>query len=83
MAIVEISCVDAWREISELIDDALTPEMRERLELHLRHCAHCTAVYDGARNIVQLIGDDRILDLPSGFSERLLKRLSTAFCDKA
>lgn len=79
-AIVEISCVETWREISELIDGALTPEMRNRLELHLHHCTHCTAVYDGTRNIVQLIGDDKVFDLPSGFSERLLRRLSAEFC---
>lgn len=79
-ATVEISCVEVWREISELIDGTLSDEMRERLELHLRHCAHCTAVYDGTRNTVQLIGDDQVFDLPSGFSERLLHRLSAEFC---
>lgn len=78
--IIEISCVEVWRELSELIDGTLSAEMRQRLELHLGNCAHCTAIYDGAKNTVQLLGDEQVLDLPSGFSERLLKRLAADFC---
>ncbi len=74
--IIELSCPEVWREISELIDDALDPEMRQRMELHLQHCLHCTAVFDGARNAVRLIGDDRMYDLPAGFHDRLYERLS-------
>ena len=78
--IVEISCTEAWREISEMIDGALSPEMQRRMELHLAHCSHCKAVYDGARNVVKLIGDDEVFDLPVGFSDRLFARLSADFC---
>ena len=33
------------------------------------------AVYDGMRNIVWLLGDERAIELPKGFSERLYQRL--------
>ncbi len=75
--IVELTCTEAWREISEMIDDALAPEMRERLELHFSHCAHCRAVYDGARNIVGLVSDERFFEVPAGMSERLARRLAS------
>lgn len=78
--IVEISCLEVWREISELIDGTLSPAMQARMELHLRHCNHCKAIYEGARNTVQLIGDDQVFDLPPGFGERLFQRLSSEFC---
>lgn len=77
--IVEISCIEAWREISELIDGTLSSDMQQRIKLHLEHCAHCRAVYDGARNMAQLIGDDQVFDLPPGFSDRLLERLALEF----
>lgn len=77
---VEISCVEVWHELSELVDHTLDEGMRERLVLHLRNCAHCTAVYAGTRNIVQLLGDEQVVDLPSGFRERLFQRLSSEFC---
>ena len=75
--IVELTCTEAWREISEMIDDALDPEMRERLQLHFEHCAHCKAVYDGTRNVVKLVADDRFFDVPAEMSERLARRLAS------
>ncbi len=80
MTIIELSCEEVWHELSELLDGTLGQAMRDRLELHLRHCAHCRAVYDGTRNMVELLGDEQVLDLPAGFSERLLKRLAVDLC---
>ncbi len=64
-----------------MIDGTLEPAMRQRMELHFKHCAHCKAVYDGTRNAVRLIGDDHVFDLPPGFSDRLFRRLSADFCN--
>src|SRR5437867_10789474 len=41
----------------------LTPELRVRIEDHLERCRHCTAVYDGMKNVVQLLGDERAIEL--------------------
>jgi anti-sigma factor (TIGR02949 family) len=75
MTIIEISCVEVWREISNYLDDKISPELRERMEAHFKACAHCTAVLDGTRNIVKLVGDGRVFQVPEGFSERLYKKL--------
>ena len=53
----------------------LTPEVRSRIDQHLRDCRHCTAIYDGARNMVRLVGDEKAIELPVGFSQRLYERL--------
>src|SRR5882672_8312624 len=52
MATIEISCVEVWREISNYLDEEISPELRERMEAHFKTCAHCTAVLDGTRNVV-------------------------------
>ena len=75
MSVVEISCVEVWRELSNYIDNAVDPELRARMEGHFKGCEHCTAILDGTRNVVRLVGDGRTFDLPAGFSERLKKRL--------
>ena len=75
MTVVEISCVEVWRELSNYIDGAVDAELRLRMEEHFKSCEHCTAVLDGMRNIVRLAGDNRVFDLPAGFSERLKERL--------
>ena len=80
MTIIELSCPEAWQQISELIDGTLPEAMRVRMELHLLHCAHCKAVLDGTRNAVRPIGDDQWIEVPDGFGERLFNRLREGFC---
>jgi anti-sigma factor RsiW len=75
MATIEISCFEVWREISNYLDEEISPEMRERMEAHFKVCAHCTAVLDGTRNIVGLVGDGRVFHMPDGFSKRLHKKI--------
>ena len=70
-----MTCKEVWREISNYIDNTISPEMREHLELHLAHCRHCTAIVDGVHNIIVLVADKRVFALPSGFSARLQARL--------
>jgi anti-sigma factor RsiW len=75
LAIIEISCVHVWREISNYIDGEIDQELRRRMEEHFKGCEHCAAVLDGTKNVVRLVGDGRTFDLPAGFSERLKDRL--------
>jgi anti-sigma factor (TIGR02949 family) len=72
---VEIDCYQVRRELSDYLDGDLTPELRVRIEDHLENCRHCTAVYDGLRNVVRLLGDETAIELPEGFSQRLYRRL--------
>jgi len=75
LAAIEISCVDVWREVSNYVDDLVDPALRERMQEHFKGCEHCTAVLDGTRNVVRLVGDGEAFDVPAGFSDRLKKRL--------
>jgi anti-sigma factor RsiW len=70
-----MTCKEVWREISNYIDDAVSPEMREELELHLAYCRHCTAILDAVHNIIILVADGRTFSLPVGFSDRLKARI--------
>jgi anti-sigma factor RsiW len=75
MGTIEISCVEVWREISNYLDGEISPEARDRMEAHFKVCAHCTAVLDGMRNVVGLVGDGRVFQMPDGFSKRLQERI--------
>jgi hypothetical protein len=74
--VVQISCLEVIRELSNYIDKDVTPELREQIVGHLPSCTHCTAVYDGLRNTITLVGDGRSFQLPPGFSRRLRARLT-------
>ncbi len=70
---VEISCLEVWRELSNYIDDDVHPELRHRMEEHFKGCAHCSAILDGSRNVVHLVGDGHSFPLPP--STRLYDKL--------
>lgn len=73
---MRLDCHEVWLEISNYIDDAVTPAMRAELEAHLAQCRNCAALLDSVHNVVVLIADDRRFELPVGFSERLHLRLA-------
>jgi len=57
----------------------LPPDLRREIDLHLRNCSHCRALYDGARNIVRLVGDQQAIELPPDLSQRLYRKLLANF----
>jgi anti-sigma factor RsiW len=75
MPTIEISCIEVWREISNYLDNEISAELRERMEAHFKGCAHCTAVLDGTRNVVKLVGDGKAFQIPDGFSKRLYRKV--------
>ncbi len=73
---MEISCREVIQELSTFIDQGIDGELRAQIEEHLAKCRHCSAIYDGTRNVIRLVGDDRVFELPPGFSHRLRNRLA-------
>ena len=73
---MQIDCTEVRRELSNYIENDVTPELRRQMEQHFVICPGCTAVYDGVRNIIKLVADGRVLELPPGFSRRLFARLA-------
>ena len=70
-----IECKHVWDHISDYLDGTLAPEVRELVQKHLEHCEICSAILDSTRNILILTADERVFELPLGFSERLHARL--------
>ena len=73
---MEISCEHVWREVSNYLEGEANAELRVRMDEHFKGCKHCTAVLDGTRNVVRLVGDATAFDLPAGFSDRLYQKLN-------
>jgi len=70
-----VGCEDVWREVSNYLDTEVAPELRTAIDEHVRGCTRCTAVVDGTRNVIQICGDERMVEVPLGFTRRLLQRL--------
>lgn len=78
MTVIEISCLEVWREISNYVDNDVEPELRARMEAHFKVCAHCKAIVDGTKNVVKLVADGVEYKMPEGFSKRLYSKIKGA-----
>lgn len=70
-----IACKHVWDYLSDYIDNSLPPETRALVQKHLDHCELCSAILDSTRDIIVLTADDRVFELPVGYSQRLHARL--------
>jgi hypothetical protein len=70
-----VNCQKVWSEVSNYIDGEVDPKLGSAIEEHVRGCKRCAAVLEGTRNVVQLYGDERMLEAPLGFGHRLHRRL--------
>ena len=72
---MRIDCKHVWQYISAYIDGEVDAELRAEIDRHLETCEICSAVLDSTRNVVVLVADERVFELPTGFSQRLHARL--------
>ena len=75
---MRIDCHHVWDHISEYIDNDVDPAVRADIDRHLETCEICSAVLDSTRNVVILMADSRVFELPAGFSDRLHAHIDRA-----
>ena len=71
-----LHCEQVWREVSNYVEGDVDAGLRSAMDEHFRTCPRCASVLAGTRNVVQLYGDERMLEVPAGFSRRLEKRIA-------
>lgn len=72
---MRIDCKHVWGYVSDYIDGEVDAVLRAEIDRHLETCEICSAILDSTRNVVVLVADDRVFELPAGFSSRLHERL--------
>ena len=73
--ILELDCYAVRHELVNWMEGDLPPDLRKQIDTHLQNCAHCIAIYDGARNVVRLLSDEKSIELPADLSRRLYQKL--------
>ncbi|MGA2726919.1 MAG: zf-HC2 domain-containing protein [Terracidiphilus sp.] len=66
-----MTCTEFLAQLDDLIDDAVTSEMRADLQEHLRGCEHCEVTLSTTRKTIEIYRSHEIYDLPSDLRERL------------
>lgn len=72
---MRINCSHVWQHISAYIEGEVDAGLRADIDKHLETCEICSAILDSTRNVVILMADDRVFELPVGFSQRLHQRI--------
>jgi len=73
---MEISCREVRQELANYMENDITEELRLRIERHFQRCDGCSALYDGLRQIIYLVNEGDLIELPVGLSQRLFQRLN-------
>ena len=73
---MEISCREVRQELANYMEDDITEDLRLRIEQHFRRCDGCSALYDGLRQVIYLVNESDLIELPIGLSQRLFQRLN-------
>ena len=73
---MEISCKEVRQELANYMEDDITLELKERIERHFLWCDGCSALYDGLRQVVYLVNESDLIELPIGLSKRLFQRMN-------
>jgi len=71
-----VSCGQVRRELSNFIDGDIDPDLRSATEDHLRQCERCAALHVCTRNLLCMLRDERVFQVPNGYTERLHKFLT-------
>jgi hypothetical protein len=66
-----VTCTEFLSMLDDLIDDAVTTEMRADLQEHLRGCEHCEVTLSTTRKTIQIYRSHEIYEMPAGLRERL------------
>ncbi|MFQ5817713.1 MAG: anti-sigma factor family protein [Terriglobia bacterium] len=72
-----MNCKEVVRELSNLLDGELTPNLLEELERHLHHCVDCRIVVDTTRKTIAIFQHSEPMPLPEGVRHRLQQALAS------
>ena len=66
-----MTCKEFLAQLDDLIDGAVTPQMRAELQAHIGKCGHCEVILNTTRKTIEIYRSHEIYDLPTGLRDRL------------
>ena len=74
-AIVEMTCMEVRALSVDYFEGDLGLGAYIRIDAHLKKCGHCSAVYVGMRNVVELLASDELFDVLNGLEESIYNKV--------
>ncbi len=70
-----LACQDVQAEISNYLEDDLSPDTRRALEEHLGTCRTCRILIDSMRKTLRIVTESGSFELPLERSSPLVERI--------
>jgi len=70
-----ITCEDFFTEFADYLENQVSPEVRQELELHLSQCRACHVLYDSTRKTVKIVSESDSFELPQKVFDPIIDRV--------
>ena len=77
-----LSCADFLAEFGDYLENAADPELRARLEEHLRECKTCQVIVDSTKKTIRIVTESDSFSVPGDNVESIVKDVMARIRDK-
>jgi len=70
-----ITCDEFFAEFADYLENQVSPEVRQELELHLSQCRACHVLYDSSRKTIKIVSESKSFELPQNVFDPIIDRV--------
>jgi hypothetical protein len=70
-----ITCDEFFAEFADYLENQVSPEVRQELELHLSQCRACHVLYDSSRKTIKIVSESNSFELPQKLFDPIIDRV--------
>ena len=70
-----ITCEEFFAEFADYLEDQVSAEVRQELELHLSQCRACHVLSDSTRKTVMIVSESDSFELPQDIFDPIIDRV--------
>ena len=70
-----ITCEEFFAEFADYLENQVSPEVRQELELHLSQCRACHVLYDSTRKTIRIVSESNSFELPQSIFDPIIDRV--------
>lgn len=70
-----ITCDEFFAEFADYLENQVSAEVRQELELHLSQCRACHVLYDSTRKTIKIVSESDSFELPENVFDPIIDRV--------
>ncbi|MGH9496912.1 MAG: anti-sigma factor family protein [Candidatus Sulfotelmatobacter sp.] len=70
-----ITCDEFFAEFADYLENQVSPEVRQELELHLSQCRACHVLYDSTRKTIKIVSESNSFELSQNVFDPIIDRV--------